>query len=104
MKNRHFCIENNIAVQMPFRKLSKSRQQEFNPQSKRQRLEQQFDGAAYRRRSLIESVNSAIKRTLGSYVCSRRADNQQKTATIKAIAYNLEQIGRTIKMWLFIYC
>jgi transposase len=104
MKNRHFCQGNNIGVQIPFRKFQRSRQQEFGTQSKRQQLEQQFDEVTYRRRSLVESVNSAIKRTLGSYVCSRRADNQQKQATIKAIAYNLEQIGRTIKMWLFIYC
>ena len=104
MKNRRFCHDNGIAVQIPFRKFQQSRQQEFNPQSKRQRLEQQFDEAVYRRRSLIESVNSAIKRTLGSYVCSRRADNQQKQVTLKAIAYNLEQVGRTTKMLLFIYC
>ena len=104
MKNRVFCLNNNITVHIPFRKLSKSRQQEFGTLSKRQRLEQQFDEVAYRRRSLIESVNSAIKRTLGSYVCSRRADNQQKQVTLKAIAYNLEQVGRTIKLWLFIYC
>lgn len=102
MKNRKYCIENNISVQIPFRKLQRSRQQEFNPQSKRQRLEKQFDETVYKRRSLVESVNSAIKRTIGSYVCSRRADNQQKTVTIKAIAYNLELIGRTIKLWIFI--
>ncbi len=104
MKNRRFCQDNSISVQIPFRKLSQSRHQEFNPQSRRQRLEQQFDEAAYSRRSLIESVNSAIKRTLGAYVCSRRADNQQKQVTIKAISYNIEHIGRTIKLRLFIYC
>jgi len=63
-----------------------------------------FDKSKYNYRALIESVNSAIKRTLGSYVCSRRADNQQKQVTIKAIAYNLELIGRAIKLWLFINC
>jgi len=104
MKNRNFCQSKGIDVQIPFRKLSMSRQQEFGSQSRRQRLEQQFNEVAYKRRSLIESVNSAIKRTLGSYVCSRRADNQQKQVTIKAIAYNLEQIGRAIRVWLFIYC
>ena len=104
MKNRSFCHENNIGVQIPFRKFQISRQEEFGTPSKRQRLEQQFDEVTYRRRSLIESVNSAIKRTLGSYVCSRRADNQQKQVTIKAIAYNLELVGRSIKLWLFINC
>jgi len=102
MKNRVFCKNNSIAVQIPFRKVSQSRQQELGTPSKRKLLEQQFDETAYRRRSLIESVNSAIKRTLGSYVNSRKAENQQKQVTIKAIAYNLELIGRTIKLWLFI--
>lgn len=102
MKNRVFCRDNSIAVHIPFRKLHRSRQQEFGTPSKRKILERQFDETAYRRRSLIESVNSAIKRTLGGYVCSRRADNQQKQVTIKAIAYNLEVIGRAIKLWLFI--
>lgn len=102
MKNRAFCANNGIAVQIPFRKVSRSRQQEFGTPSKRRLLEQEFNKAAYRRRSLIESVNSAIKRTLGSYVNNRRADNQQKQVTIKAIAYNLEVIGRAIKLWLFI--
>lgn len=102
MKNRVFCAKNNITVQIPFRKVSRSRQQEFGRPSKRQRLEKQFDKATYRHRALIESVNSAIKRTLGAYVQSRRADNQQKQVTIKAIAYNLEHINRTITVWLFI--
>ncbi|MDO8537405.1 MAG: hypothetical protein Q7S21_00810, partial [archaeon] len=38
----------------------------------------------------------------GSWVCSRKPQNQQKQTTIKAIAYNLEIIGRTIKVWIFI--
>jgi len=104
MKNRLFCKNNDITVQIPFRKVSQSRQQEFGTPSKRKLLEQQFDEIAYRHRSLIESVNSAIKRTLGSYVCARKAVNQQKQVTIKAIAYNIEQVGRTIKLQLFIYC
>jgi transposase len=102
MKNRLFCRDNDISVQIPFRKLHRSRQQEFGTPSRRKLLEREFDETAYRRRSLIESVNSAIKRTLSSYVNSRRAENQQKQVTIKAIAYNLEVIGRAIKLWLFI--
>ena len=61
-----------------------------------------FNQNKYNYRALIESVNSAIKRTLGSYVCSKRADQQQKQVTIKALAYNLEIINRTIKIWIFI--
>jgi len=104
MKNRMFCISNNIVPQIAFRQHTKSRKQEFGTPSKRMLLEKQFDEVAHRRRSLIESINSAIKRTLGSYVNSKTAVNQQKQVTIKAIAYNLEQIGRVLKIWLFIYC
>lgn len=102
MKNRMFCRENGIDVHIPFRAYPQSRAQEFGARSRRVLFERAFDEAAYRRRSLIESVNSAIKRTLGGYVRSRRADSQQKEVTLKAVAYNLEVIGRAIKVWLFI--
>ena len=102
MKNRKFCWNNNMEVHIPFRQYPQSRQQEFGTPSKRKLLEKMFDRDKYRYRNLVESVNSAIKRTLGSYVCSRRAGNQQKQVTIRAIAYNLEIINRTIKIWLFI--
>ena len=63
-----------------------------------------FNKTKYNYRALIESVNSSIKRTLGSYVCSKRADNQQKQVTIKGIAYNIEHIDKTIKIRLIITC
>jgi transposase len=102
MKNRLFCRDRSIEVHIPFRQYPQSLHQEFGKPSKRKLLEREFDSEKYRRRSLIESVNSAIKRTLGSYVCSRRADNQQKQVTIKALAYNLEVIGKRITLTLFI--
>ena len=65
--------------------------------SKRKTEEKLFNKLLYNRRTLIESVNSAIKRTLGSYVNNRKASNQQKQVTIKAINYNIEHTARRIK-------
>jgi len=104
LSNREHCWKQGIEVHIPFRKW-KSQQDRLDEQhysSKRRRALAKFNKDKYNYRVLIESVNSAIKRTLGSYICSKRADNQQKQATIKAIAYNLEHIERTIKIWLFI--
>ena len=106
--NRRYCWDNNIEVHIPVREWKQHRQKyglkPFLKSKYRKKAAKLFDKSKYNYRSLIESVNSAIKRTLGSYVCSRRADNQQKQVTIKAIAYNLELVGRTIKMWIFINC
>ena len=106
--NRRYCWDNGIEVHIPVRQWKQIRlgygHNPFLKSKYRKKAAKLFDKNKYNYRSLIESVNSAIKRTLGSYVCSRRADNQQKQVTIKAIAYNLEQIGRTIKMWIFINC
>lgn len=102
MSNRKLCLENNIDVHIPFRKWSESRHQELGTKSKRWFFEQKFNKNIYNKRALIESVNSAIKQTLGGFVRARKASNQQKTVTIKALAYNIEHIGRTIKIWLYI--
>lgn len=106
--NRIFCWDNNIEVHIPVREWKQHRQgyghKPFLKNKYRKKAAKLFNKQKYNYRALVESVNSAIKRTLGSYVCSKRADNQQKQVTIKAIAYNLELIGRTIKMWLFINC
>ena len=101
--NRKHCRQRNIEPHIPMREYEQTRQQTIQ-QSKRKKEQQLLNKALYNRRALIEAVNSAIKRTLGSYICSRRADNQQKQVTLKAIAYNIEQIGRTIKIWLYINC
>jgi transposase len=104
MKNREYCKKHGITVQVPFRRIPQSRQQELGTPSKRKQWEKQFNPKSYKQRALIESINSAIKRTLGSWVCSRKPENQQKNVTIKAIAYNIEHIGRTLKIRLFITC
>ena len=104
--NRRYCWDNGIEVHIPLREWKQHRQryghEPFLKSKYRKKAAKLFDKQKYNYRALIESVNSAIKRTLGSYVCSRRADNQQKQVTVKAIAYNLELISRTIKIWLFI--
>lgn len=101
-KNREHCWKNGLDVHIPFRKFSESRKQEFGRISKRKNAEKMFNAQAYKRRALVESVNSALKRVFGSWVCSRKPENQCKQATLKILAYNLEIIGRKIKVWIFI--
>ena len=102
LSNRKYCWQKGIDVHIPFRKWEETRKQEFNLPSKRKLQEKKFDKNLYNKRALIESVNSAIKQTLGGFVRARTANNQQKTVTIKALAYNIEHIGRNIKIWLWI--
>ena len=96
--NRKYCWNNGIEVHIPFRKWSESRHQEFGKPSERKIAERKFDKTKYNQRSTIESINSAIKRTLGSYVLARDASKQQKQVTIKALTYNIERIGKTIRI------
>ena len=101
MSNRKFCWQNNINVHIPFRQYALARNV-INRKTKRKGYEKMFDKTIYNQRALAESVNSAIKQTLGGFVRARSATNQQKTVTIKALAYNIEHIGRTIKIWISI--
>ena len=105
--NREYCWSNRIEVHVPVRDWPQTRKGfGLKPRYSKQRRKavKLFSKEKYAYRNLVESVNSAIKRTLGSYVCSRKPGNQQKQVTLKAIAYNIEQIGRTIKLRLFISC
>lgn len=97
-ENRKYCFDNHIEVHIPFRHWSKTRKQEFNIPSKRMLAEKKFNQTKYNKRSTIEAINSSIKRTLGSYVLARSANGQQKQVTIKALTYNLERMGRMIKI------
>jgi transposase len=94
--NRQYCLKNNIEIHIPFRQWSKTRKQEAGKPTKRKLLETKFDQNKYNKRSTIEAINSAIKRTLGSYVLARDASQQQKQVTIKALTYNIERIGKII--------
>ena len=104
MSNRKFCWKNGIDVHIPLRQ-HKIRMDRFDNQQfkkERRKANQVFDKTIYNQRALAETVNSAIKQTLGGFVRARLASNQQKTVTIKALAYNIERIGRTIKIKLWI--
>jgi transposase len=105
MSNRNLCWKNGIDVHIPFRKFSQQQRKyglKETYSAVRRRALKKFDKSAYNKRALAESVNSAIKQTLGGFVRARKASNQQKTVTIKALAYNIEHIGRTIKIKLWI--
>lgn len=97
-ENRNYCKQNNIEVHIPFRHWSKTRKQEFNIPNKRMLAEKKFNQTKYNKRSTIESINSSIKRTLGSYVNSRLPIQQQKQVTIKTLTYNIEHMTKTIKI------
>ena len=105
MSNRKFCWKNKIEVHIPFRKFS-GQQRKYGLKdkysAKRRRALRMFDKIEYNKRALAETINSAIKQTLGGFVRARTASNQQKTVTIKAITYNIEHIKRTIKIWILI--
>lgn len=104
MSNRKLCWKNNINVHIPFRAFKSQKDRldnQFYSKQRRNALKR-FDKTVYNQRALAESVNSAIKQTLGGFVRARKASNQQKTVTIKALAYNIEKIGKTIKIWISI--
>lgn len=104
MSNRKECWKNNIEVHIPFRAFKSQKDRldnQFYSKQRRNALKK-FDKTLYNKRALIESVNSAIKQTLGGFVRARKATNQQKTVTIKALAYNIERIGRTLKITFWI--
>jgi len=105
MTNRQLCWKNGIDVHIPFRDYEWNRRgygHKPHMSAPRRRALKQFNKTTYNQRVLIESINSAIKQTLGGFVRARTASNQQKTVTIKALAYNIEHIGRNIKIRLLI--
>jgi len=105
-KNREYCWTTGIETHIPVRKYKSEEllygRKPVYKSSHRRKAVKLFDADKYRARALVESVNSAIKRAFGSWVCSRKPKNQQKEVTIKVLAYNLEVMKRTIKTWLFI--
>lgn len=96
--NRDFCRERGIEVHIPLRKWQLSRKQTDKYPSKRTKEEQLFNEEKYRQRALVESVNSAVKQTLGGFVRARSASQQQKQVTLKALTYNIEHMARAIKI------
>ena len=106
-KNRQYCWNNGLEVHIPVR-MHKSEQLLYGRKpayrsAHRRKASKLFDSEKYKRRALVESVISAVKRPFGAWVSSRKPVNQQKEATIKILTYNLEIMGRKIKAWVFIF-
>ncbi|MFH1751912.1 MAG: IS5 family transposase, partial [archaeon] len=106
MKNRKYCWTNNIETHIPLREWKQTAKKyglKTHVKGKqRKKALKLFNPQEYRYRAIVESVNSAIKRTLGSHVNSRKPRNQQKQVTIKALTYNLEVLTKTIKLTITI--
>jgi transposase len=98
MELRNFCNKNQIELHIPFKTYKKNRLDKPILNGERRRAEKKFDKTKYNQRSIVESINSAIKRTLGAYVNNKKTDTQQKQVTIKAITYNIEHINRILKI------
>ena len=64
----------------------------------RRHMHYTLDLHKYHQRSLIESVNSSIKRTLGASVQARLPHTQEKHAILKALTYNIKKIKNIIKI------
>ena len=104
--NLKYCRENKIEAMIPVREF-KQTYQGYGLKAKiggkcRREMFYGFDEKEYHKRSVIESINSAIKRTLGSYILAKDPKSQEKQAVLKVLAYNIEIIGRRIKIGLFI--
>ncbi len=56
-----------------------------------------FRTKSYNKRSIVESVISAIKRTTGEYVTATKLDNPQKQVILKVLTYNLEPLSKNKK-------
>jgi IS5 family transposase len=90
--NREHCREKGTEVHIPPRE-QKQTTKEKHRKSKKNKEHQLFNEKKYKNRAIIEAINSAIKRTLGSYTKNKKPINQQKQVTIKAFTYNIEKIG-----------
>lgn len=55
--------------------------------------ERAFDALAYRRRSLVESVHSAIKRRHGSCLRERSMRTQSKQLVVRVLSYNARRVA-----------
>ena len=64
----------------------------------RRRMIKEFNEQVYHRRSIVETVNSVMKRLMGSWVRSRSLAHQCKEAIGMCVVYN---VHRSIKVLLF---
>jgi len=94
---REYCWNNNITVHIPFRKLPCYQ----TPSDNRIKAMRRFRTKSYNKRSVVESVISAIKRTTSGFVTATKQDNQQKQVILKVLTYNLEKLSRNQKIISF---
>lgn len=97
-----FCKLKNISPMIPVREWKNFRDKYgAKPHiggKLRKKMHKNFDQKEYFQRNIVESINSAIKRTLGGFVSSRLSGSQEKQALLKALTYNLEIINRKITL------
>lgn len=62
----------------------------------RKKMLKTTDWTPYRRRPLVETVNSVMKRLLGSFVCSRLLENQCKELVLMCVVYNCHRSLRLL--------
>ena len=97
-----YCKLNNISPMIPVREWKNFREG-YGLRARiggklRKKMHEKFDKKEYHKRNIVESINSAIKRTLGASVGSRSSENQEKTSLLKVLTYNLEIINRKITL------
>ena len=97
MELRKYCWDNDIIVHIPFRKPPSYQTVSDN----RIKAMKRFRTKSYNKRSIVESVISAIKRTTGGFVTATKQDNQQKQVILKVLTYNLERLSRNQKVISF---
>ena len=102
--NFKFAYENGIKVLIPVRNYPQTAKG-YKEEGKvkcltRKKAKRLFDETEYHQRSLVESINSAIKRKYGSFVRARASINQEKEAFWKLIVYNLNVVSRMISYLL----
>jgi IS5 family transposase len=97
-----YCKLNNISPMIPVREWKNFRNKYgAKPHiggKLRKKMHKNFDKKEYAQRNIVESINSAIKRTLGGFVSSRLSGSQEKQTLFKALTYNLEIINRKINL------
>jgi hypothetical protein len=79
------------------------RENKYGTVRKRQRRKMliEFDTSVYNRRSLVETVNSVMKRLMGSWVISRSLVNQKKELLCMCVIYNVHRyVSISLTCWM----
>lgn len=68
----------------------------------RRKMHSTLDLDKYHQRSIIEAINSSIKRTLGASVQARLPNTQENNAILKALTYNIKKIKNKLYITIHI--